>query len=666
MLSKSHVGFPPAVLPLAAFLFLLLLGPGALAETEPQPGMQYRLHNAFLKEAKVLGVQDGKLVMADYNPSSKDDRNLWRFIPVPGNPGYFRMINVALGEGQSLDSTPDMPGIRPSGSYTGQLWRLMPVHGDLVRLSNMYQPNKALDNFGSPPYQPRLAGQGNYTGQFWRLSPAGLDITISGSSLTLSDQVAEDSPPEQDGLIKHQDGDISISSSGSKLPNSKLFISERGRPSPWSVDSPNCDNLRVVNVPIDGAGLGWFAARGALPLITDIYSRPDRIVHYLNNYFKIGGALVTSISVPRRGSRFLDSVKISPLMSREEKVARAYAMMVEYPIRNPFIKGMLFERLVEILSKNPGAQRGPERELFEDFREFSVWFSKLVANCSREEYGDWVAPQLSKPRTNQLITAYNVTDSSDTYVSVNTLNALRAYVDHPVSKDGEEILKAVSAANAYNNHIPAFAHPELNKLNAVLLTALLSNDGLAKISGLPTSRIPAGRHAKVYFKDVEYQLWLATAYADTGFFSVDNEAEIREYNAMNAGKRWDGVDNVPDLRVSYDPQAYLKRKGAMDQLALFWVRATQGIGPYRFEGLDPRTGKPKQGVKVFYNDQSVLGTNGGGIKAGGNTEIVSTLEASYGGFLSTLTDSYKTAKQGCFNLSKIRQVQRGAPVTACR
>ena len=167
----------------------LLTTTAAIAITKPDPGVVYSLSNSFLKEDKVLGVANGKLVMDKKSQSSDNKNLLWKFTPVNGRPGYFRITNVELGNGKSLDSSPDAPRMADSGNYSGQLWKLTDVGNGHVRLSNSYQPAKSLDTYGNAPHAPFLGNTGNYSGQFWKLTPV-IVVTTPGNNLNVK-------PPSQ-------------------------------------------------------------------------------------------------------------------------------------------------------------------------------------------------------------------------------------------------------------------------------------------------------------------------------------------------------------------------------------------------------------------------------------------------------------------------------------
>lgn len=153
-------------------IYCLLTTSIAIAIPTPEPGAYYNLSNAFLKEGKLLGVVNGKLVMYK-KPQSADNRLLWKFTAIKGRPGYFRITNVELGNGKSLDSSPTAPHVATNGNYTGQFWKLTDALNGHVRLSNMYQPTKSLDTSGKAPHAPFLGKSGNISGQLWKLTPIG-------------------------------------------------------------------------------------------------------------------------------------------------------------------------------------------------------------------------------------------------------------------------------------------------------------------------------------------------------------------------------------------------------------------------------------------------------------------------------------------------------------
>lgn len=151
---------------------VVVVMPQAQAAT-PDSNATYLLSNLFLKDQTVLAVGPNNQLQMAKRGNGQDQ--LWKFKPL-GN-GHYRITNVALGEGYSIDSDAQAPNIRPSGNYSGQHWKLTPTGNGYIRLSNMFQTDaKSLDTYGNPPHSPFLGDKGNYTGQFWKLTPVAVSL----------------------------------------------------------------------------------------------------------------------------------------------------------------------------------------------------------------------------------------------------------------------------------------------------------------------------------------------------------------------------------------------------------------------------------------------------------------------------------------------------------
>ncbi len=79
---------------------------------------------------------------------------------------WYRLQNV--GAGLSLDDDQ----LRPTGNYSGQYWHLASNGDGTFRLTNMYLGSgQSLDVANDGVYEPEMAATGNYSGQYWTITP---------------------------------------------------------------------------------------------------------------------------------------------------------------------------------------------------------------------------------------------------------------------------------------------------------------------------------------------------------------------------------------------------------------------------------------------------------------------------------------------------------------
>lgn len=148
---------------------------------EPNAEVYYRLNTVFQGPGLSLDViNDGtnnRVIMA---PSGNFTGQYWRFEPVAGRPGNYRMFSFWRGPSVALDiinggADNNQPILAPVGNFTGQLWSLtaLPEFAGSVALTTEFRgPNLALEGAGgSTANRPVLATFGPFSGQAWNLVP---------------------------------------------------------------------------------------------------------------------------------------------------------------------------------------------------------------------------------------------------------------------------------------------------------------------------------------------------------------------------------------------------------------------------------------------------------------------------------------------------------------
>ncbi len=81
---------------------------------------------------------------------------------------WYRLENVALGSGTSLDAG----ALHPTANVSGEYWELHSNGDGTFRLTNMWQgAGESLDVANDGVFEPVMAASGNYSGQAWRITP---------------------------------------------------------------------------------------------------------------------------------------------------------------------------------------------------------------------------------------------------------------------------------------------------------------------------------------------------------------------------------------------------------------------------------------------------------------------------------------------------------------
>ena len=143
---------------------------------------RYLLTNTFLgpDAALVAGALASEPSTAlGFTAETDDARARWLLTPLDG--GYFRITNLALGEGLSLDIVNDGESserlrMAETGSLTGQFWQVTPLDNGFCRLTaDFLGPERSLDVTveRDVPARPVMRPSGNFTGQFWRMDSVG-------------------------------------------------------------------------------------------------------------------------------------------------------------------------------------------------------------------------------------------------------------------------------------------------------------------------------------------------------------------------------------------------------------------------------------------------------------------------------------------------------------
>jgi hypothetical protein len=133
----------------------------------------YLLSNDHAGTGKFLTVSgnENAVVMAD---SSSSDNQLWKLTAL--GKGKYRLTNLAIGDGKSLDNIKKGDEysvvMSDTGESTGQSWTLTRMgDGKYSLTNNLAGKGKALDNYkDGDEYSVAMGSTGDYTGQAWTLT----------------------------------------------------------------------------------------------------------------------------------------------------------------------------------------------------------------------------------------------------------------------------------------------------------------------------------------------------------------------------------------------------------------------------------------------------------------------------------------------------------------
>lgn len=197
-----------------AVVFLTFSFFASISAAMPEIGTYYQLANSFLKEGKVLSLDDkDQLFMEAADANSH--RQLWYF--TQGWSGSFYMHNLDLGDSKAVDSDNVGPQIKDKGKYTGQYWHFT-RDGNWFRISNNYQSsNRVLDTANAPGnyllFEDRARGT---LGTFWQLRPVtsipskSTQFTTTTTVITLDAPIETSTKSTSDGTAIVQTAGISV------------------------------------------------------------------------------------------------------------------------------------------------------------------------------------------------------------------------------------------------------------------------------------------------------------------------------------------------------------------------------------------------------------------------------------------------------------------------
>lgn len=132
----------------------------------------FRLSTEFQGAARSLSLAaDDSSVMLRGDTAELDQR--WRVTRDPS--GYYRLTNVEVGEGQSLDiindGVFDDVRLQPSGDQSGQQWQITPLDNGYCRLTTAFLGAElSLDVVNDDEDSAvRMSSSGDFSGQHWRI-----------------------------------------------------------------------------------------------------------------------------------------------------------------------------------------------------------------------------------------------------------------------------------------------------------------------------------------------------------------------------------------------------------------------------------------------------------------------------------------------------------------
>ncbi|MEO1262001.1 MAG: RICIN domain-containing protein [Bacteroidota bacterium] len=151
-----------------------------LMKKEPtfDPDACYRLTCKFQGEGKSLATtKSGNRTIPQLAKTANSTSQIWKVTPLKG--GYYRLTNVGLGEGYSLDiinvgtaQKSNKPQMYKSAGYTGQQWKITSLKDGYFRLTTKFTgEGKSLDVINdSKDIDLELRNSTMQTGQQWKFT----------------------------------------------------------------------------------------------------------------------------------------------------------------------------------------------------------------------------------------------------------------------------------------------------------------------------------------------------------------------------------------------------------------------------------------------------------------------------------------------------------------
>ncbi|MEE9321196.1 MAG: RICIN domain-containing protein [Granulosicoccus sp.] len=152
-----------------------ILALSACSSSDDEPGIdsavpQYQLTTEWLGLDLSLGLSDDAVQLV--NTATTNDQK-WLIEPLEG--GYFRIANIQVGSGQSLDIVNDgvfdNVVLAPTGDFSGQRWLITPLDNGYCRLTTDFLgPDYSLDIKNDELDRiVTMAVSGMFNGQNWRI-----------------------------------------------------------------------------------------------------------------------------------------------------------------------------------------------------------------------------------------------------------------------------------------------------------------------------------------------------------------------------------------------------------------------------------------------------------------------------------------------------------------